>query len=179
MTDGALTVSETKLFTNDDRDSAEKGAKEGYALSAVAMENGEFAIKEVALPTSTTLKTDLDSSASAQAGYAVTGVTMTDGALTVSETKLFTNDDRDSTAVTAQAGKYIAGVGMTDGALSITEGDLPTVAGFKAELDGTADAGAKYLLQSVTLTNGELAAGTKVEIVDSYPDTSLPLTPAI
>ena len=34
---------------------------------------------------------------------------------------------------------------------------------------GTADAGANYLLQSVKLENGQLAAVTTVEIVDQYP----------
>jgi hypothetical protein len=225
MTDGALTVSETKLFTNDDRDSAKVTATAGKYISGVSMTDGALAIEETLLPEdkdttykagkfvnidennvittlyeagdninidtegviSAILPTTADiqgginmATASAEEGYAVKSVAVTNGQLVVTETaKLFTNNDRDSDEVAATEGKVLSAVSMSDGKLAIKETALPTVAGFKAELDGTADAGTQYLLQSVTLTNGELAAGTKVEIVDSYPDTSLPLTPAI
>ena len=158
-------------------------ATEGTALTGVTVVDGKITSKtEVALPTITNLKAGLDSTANAEEGKVVTGVNMTDGAITVTsgtvsynnltdKPTLFTNADRDSAEKGAQAGYALSAVAMEDGQFAIKEVALPTTAGLavKAELDGTADAGTKKLLQSVTMTDGVITAGTTVEIVDVYP----------
>ena len=157
-------------------------ATSGSALTGVTVVDGKITGKtEVALPTITNLKADLDSSASATEGQVVTGVTMTDGAISVTsgavsynnltdKPTLFTNADRDSAEKAAKAGYALSAVAMENGEFAIQEVVLPTTDGLavKADLDGTANAGENKLLQSVTMTDGVITAGTTVEIVDTY-----------